>query len=115
MQRPSSFIVATSGLSNPYPLDRYVTGYAIALTMPIAGIIYTLQYSLDDPFASYSTSYNVSGVWFNWDDPVLVNASTNRATNLAFVPRAIRVNAIAKVSAGNPLTVTVVPFGMDGN
>ena len=114
MMRPSQFTVATSGLSNPFPLDRYVTGYAIGVTMPTAGGVYTLQYSFDDPYGTYSTSYNVSGAWFNWDDATLVNASTNRSTNLAFVPRAIRLNASAGVSAARPITVTVCPFGMDG-
>lgn len=113
MHRPSSFTVTTSGKSNPYPLDRYVNGYAVAVTMPTQGAVYTLQYSLDDPFDNYSNSYNVSGVWFNWDDPVLVNASTNRSTNLAFIPAAIRINVTAKVSAGNPVTVRVIPMGMD--
>lgn len=113
MMRPSSFTVTTSGKSSPVPLDRYVNGYAIAVTMPTAGAIYTLQYSLDDPFDNYSVSYNTSGVWFNWDDPLLVNASTNRSTNLAFPAAAIRINVTAKVSAGNPVTVRILPMGMD--
>lgn len=115
MMRPSAFTVTTSGNSAPVPLDRYVNGYAVAVTMPTAGAVYTLQYSLDDPFANYSTSYNVSGVWFNWDDPLLVNASTNRSTNLAFPPAAIRISVSAKCSAGRPVTVTFIPMGMDAN
>lgn len=115
MLRPSSFTVTTSGLSAPIPLDRYVNGYAIAVTMPSPGAIYTLQYSLDNPFENWSNSYNVSGVWFNWDDPLLVNASTNRSTNLAFAPGGIRINVSGKVSAGNPVSVRFVPMGMDGN
>lgn len=115
MMRPSSFTVTTSGNSAPVPLDRYVNGYALAVTMPTAGAIYTLQYSLDDPFDNYTTSYNVSGAWFNWDDPLLVNASTNRSTNLAFPPAAIRIKMISGVSAGRPVTVRFIPMGMDAN
>lgn len=115
MMRPSSFTVTTSGNSAPVPLDRYVNGYALAVTMPTAGAIYTLQYSLDDPQAFYSTSYNVSGTWFNWDDATLVNASTNRSTNLAFPPAAIRISVSSKCSAGRPVTVTFIPMGMDAN
>lgn len=115
MMRPSSFTVTTSGKSNPVPLDRYVNGYALAVTMRTPGAVYTLQYSLDDPFDNYSVDYNTSGVWFNWDDPLLVNASTNRSTNLAFPPAAIRINVTAKVSAGNPVTVRFIPMGMDAN
>lgn len=120
MQRPSQVIITTSGNSTPIPLDRYVNGYAVAVTMPTAGIVYTLQHSFDDPFTDqngnkYTTSYAVSGVWFNCDDPLLVTASSNRATNYAFPPRAIRLGVSSKVSAGNPLTLTIIPMGMDGN
>lgn len=114
MMRPSAQITIASGKTTPIPLDRYVNGYAVACTMTTA-IQYTLQYSLDDPFVSYATSYNTNGVWFNWDDAELVNASANKSTNLAFIPRAIRANVSAGVSAGNPFTITIVPMGMDGN
>lgn len=115
MMRPSSITVSTSGLSVPVPLDRYVNGYSLAVTMRTPGAIYTLQYTLDDPYDTYTTSYNVSGAWFNWDDPLLVNASTNRSTNLAFPPAAIRLNVTSGVSAGRPLTLRYIPMGMDAN
>lgn len=115
MMRPSSITVATSGLSNPVPLDRYVNGYALAVTMPTNGAVYTLQYSLDDPYDTYSVSYNTSGAWFNWDDPLLVNASTNRSTNLAFPPAAIRLKITSGSSAGRPVTLRYIPMGMDAN
>lgn len=115
MMRPSSIIVSTSGLSVPVPLDRYVNGYAVAVTMRTPGAIWTLQYSLDDPFDNYTTSYNVSGVWFNWDDVTLVNASANKSSNLAFPPAAIRLNVTSGVSAGRPLTLRYIPMGMDAN
>lgn len=111
MMRPKSIIITTSGLSNPIPLDYYTNGYAVAVTMKTAGAVYTLQHSFSDPFANYTTSYNVSGVWLNSDDPVMVNASTNRDSNYAFVPRACRLNVSAKVSAGNPVTLTVIAMG----
>ena len=124
MMRPTSLIVTTSGNSKAIPLDRYVAGYALDVQMKTAGIIYTLQYTLDDPeydaIASlnagqpvkYTTSLNVSGVWFNWDDPLLVAASTNRSTNLAFAPSAVRVSVSSKCSAGNPLTLNIIPMGI---
>lgn len=120
MQGSSQFIVTTSGLSSPYPLDRYVNGYAVAVTMKTAGAVYTLQQSFDSPFLDqsgnpYSNSYNTSGAWVNFSDPVMVNASSNAVSNLAFIPRAIRINVTAKVSAGNPVTVTLIPMGMDSN
>lgn len=121
MQGPSRFTVTTSGKSAPYPLDRYVNGYAVAVTMKTAGAIYSLQQCFDNPFLDdetgnpYTTSYNVSGNWLPFSDPVMVNASTNAVSNLAFIPRAIRINVTAKVSAGNPVTVTLIPMGMDAN
>ncbi len=111
MMRPTSLTVTTSGLSSPIPLDRYVNGYAVAVTMKTAGAQYTLQHSFDDPFQRWSVSMNTSATWFNSDDPVMVNASTNRASNYAFPPTACRINVTAKVSAGNPVTLTVIPMG----
>lgn len=113
MMRPSSITAITSGNSVPVPLDRYVNGYAVAVTMPTAGAVYTLQYSLDDPYDNYSVSYNVSGAWFNWDDATLVNASANKSTNLAFPPAAIRLKLTSGVSAGRPVTLRYIPMGMD--
>jgi len=106
----SKFVtISASGKSNPIPLDRYVNGYAIGVTMRTAGVNYTLQYSMDrlDAHANYGTSAQ----WFNCDDPLLVNASTNRSTNFAYPPFAVRVNASAGVSAGNPLTLSINPMG----
>lgn len=126
MQRPQSLLVTTSGLSNPIPLDYYTNGYGVTVTMKTAGAVYTVQYSNDDPnfdfVASqaagqnvrYTTSYNVSGTWLNMDDPLMVNASTNRSSNFAFPPRGVRINVTAKVSAGNPVVLTLVPLGADG-
>lgn len=121
MQQRSRLVVTASGASNPYPLDRYTNGYAVAVTMKTQGAIYTLKQCFDNPFQDdntglpYTTSYNVSGTWLNFSDPVMVNASTNAVSNLAFVPAAIRLSAKSKVSAGNPLVLTVIPMGMDGN
>lgn len=127
MHRPINKVYVTSGNQSPVVLDRYVNGYALDVEMKTAGAIYTLQYTLNDPSydavatfnagspVKYSNSLAVSGVWFNWDDPLLVAASTNRSTNLAFAATAIRVSISAKVSAGNPLVLNIVPVGMDGN
>lgn len=111
MQGRKQVVITTSGKSTPIPLDRYVNGYAIGVTMNNAGAIYTLQYSLLNPFDNYTVSYAASGQWFNCDDPLLVNASTNRSTNFAYPPAAIRINVTAKVSAGNPVTLTIIPMG----
>lgn len=109
--RPKDYVYTASGKTAPIPLDMYVNGYGIGVTMNTAGVVYTLQYSMLDPSARYTTSYTVSGRWFDWDDTLLVNASTNRSTNLAFPARAIRLNVSAGVSAGNPITLSLTPMG----
>lgn len=124
MMRPVYFRVTASGTSQPIPLDRYVNGYAIGATITSAmKVNYTVQYSMDDPEGNngvkYTTSYNVSGAWFNMDDPVMVNQSANRTSNFAFPPRAVRVVATtfsAGTGATPPvLTLSILPMGMDGN
>lgn len=120
MHRPIYKTYTTSGNQTPVVLDRYTNGYGITVTMKTAGAIFTLQYSNDDPSYDaagnpWSTSYAVSAVWLNSDDPVMVAASTNRSSNFSFPPRGIRLGISAKCSAGNPLILAIVPIGMDGN
>ncbi len=116
MMRPVHQIITTSGNAAPIPLDRYVNGYGIAVTRTSAmKVNYTVQYSFDDPFINYTTSYAVSAVWFNSDDPVMVNASTNRASNFAFAPAAARVvTTIFSAGSGTSpaqLTFSIIPMG----
>lgn len=120
MHRPIYKTYTTSGNQSPVVLDRYVNGYGFTVTMKTAGAIYTIQYSNDDPTYDaagnpWTTSYAVSGVWLNSDDPIMVNASTNRSSNFAFPPRAMRISVSSKCSAGNPINLAIVPMGMDGN
>jgi len=117
MMRPVHLVVTASGQSIPVPLDRYVNGYAIGVTLTSGmQVNYTVQYSLNDPFARYKTSYNVSGNWFNMDDVVMVNQSANRVSNFAFPPAAVRV-LTTKFSAGTgatpaQLTLHINPMGI---
>jgi hypothetical protein len=120
MMRPIHFVITASGNSQPIPLDRYVNGYGIAVTRTSAmKVNYTVQYSFDDPFINYSTSYAVSANWFNMDDPVMVNQSANRASNFAFPPAAVRVVTTTFSAGGGAtpaqLTLHIMPMGMDGN
>lgn len=116
MMRPVHYIVSAgvSGRGQPIPLDRFVNGYALAVTLnpPNMKINYTIKYSLDDPYGVYSSSYKTSATWFNMDDPVMVNQSAARASNFAFPPMAVLISA-SIVSAGNA-TFHIVPNGMDG-
>lgn len=111
MQRPFAITVTTSGYSIPVPLDRYVNGYALAVTMKTQGATYTVQHSFDNPYQPWSVNMNTSAVWFPHGDPVMVNASGNTQSNFAFPPSAVRLNVSSKVSAGNPVTLTIIPMG----
>lgn len=114
MMRPVHFTVTTSGVSTPIPLDRYVNGYAIGVTLdpaaPTTKINYTVQYSMLDPAGPYSNSYAVSGKWQNMDDPVMVGQSAARTSNFAFPPMAVRLN-VSAFSAGTA-TLHIIPMGM---
>lgn len=116
MQRPKHLVVTASGNSVPVPLDRYVNGYGVAVTITSGATVnYTVQYSMDDPYDVYTTSYAVSGDWFNMDDPVMVNQSANRASNFAYPPAAARLR-VTKISAATnapaALTLHIIPMGI---
>ena len=111
MMRPKQITATASGNLGPIPLDRYVNGYAVAVTMKSPGVIYTLQHSFDDPYQRWSVSMNTSATWFNHDDLIMVNGSTNNDSNYAFPPTACRLVVTRAASAANPVTLTVVPMG----
>lgn len=110
MMRPVHLVITTSGNSQVVPLDRYVNGYAVGITMKTPGAQYTLQHSFTDPFRRWNVDMNTSATWFNCDDPLLVNASTNRDTNYAFPPTAVRL-VTTKASANNPIVLNLIPMG----
>lgn len=120
MQRPDYHKITSNGTSQAFPLDRYVNGYAIAMTYSNATMTmtYTVQQSFLDPFVDelgnpYSNSYKVSGQWINSNDAGMVAQTTASASNFAFPPRAIRF--IATNVSGGSATFSIIPMGMDGN
>lgn len=122
MHRPITKTYTTSGNQSPVVLDRYTNGYGFTITMKTAGAVYTVQYSNDDPYydtnnpgSPWTVSYAASATWLNSDDPVMIAASTNRSSNWAYPPRAMRLSISAKCSAGNPVNLLITPMGMDGN
>lgn len=122
MMRPVHYTVTGSGRGTPIPLDRYVNGYAVGVTLnpPTMKINYTLKFSMQDP--SYKIipptgqptpwkSFKTSGIWFNSNDPVMVNQSAARASNFAFPPTACLLSATAV--SGGVATLHLIPMGMD--
>src|SRR5665213_4577871 len=120
MQDENYLVITTNGTTAAYPLDKWTNGYGISITYSNTTMtaIYTVQYSMLDPFASvmrgnpYTTSYKVSGNWQNSDDPLVVNASTSRSSNFAYPPRAVRL-VTSNVSGGS-LTFSIILKTSDG-
>ena len=99
---------ASVGYSTPVPVDRNINqNIGVAVTFNGAVATCSVQWSLDDPFATYATSYNVNGNWFN--DPTLQNMTANEASQLTMPVRAVRLYNSAWTS-GQP-TMTVVQTG----
>lgn len=120
MHRPNYLQITANGTTAAYPLDRYVNGYAIAVTYSKSTMTmtYTIQQSFLGPSVDelgnpYTTSYKVSGQWINSNDAGMVNQTTASASNFAFPPRAIRL--IATNVSGGTATFSIIPMGMDAN
>lgn len=115
MHRPIFQTITTSVTSPAIPLDRYVNGYGVGVSFSKTGMTatYTLQQSLLDPYANYSTSYKVSGNWINSNDSAVVGATTPQTSNFAFPPLAVRL--ITTNVSGGSVVLSLIPMGMDAN
>lgn len=122
MMRPVHYTYKGSGRGQPIPLDRYVNGYAIGVTLnpPTMKINYTVKYSLQDPeYKTYGpvnstpwvTSFKTSATWFKSDDPVMVNQSAARVSNFSFAPTAVLLSAT--IASAGTAYLHVIPMGMD--
>jgi len=74
---------------------------------------YTVQYSPDDPFATYATDYNTNANWYN--HPVLVTLAADGVDSMQVPARAVRLST---GSAGTGGTATprlvVIQAGVKG-
>lgn len=119
MQRPKYLFITTNTTTQAVPLDQDTNGYGISITRSKTTMTcqYTVQYSMLDPYLDqqtgnrYTTSYKVSGNWQNSDDPLVVNASTDRSSNFAYPPRAVRL--ITSNVSGGSLTFSIVAKGTE--
>lgn len=104
---------AAIGVSTPVVLDQYLNPQEAGLAVQFpAGAAATckVQYSLDDPFATYATDYNTNAVWY--DHATITAKTANFSANLGVIARAVRLNNTAWTS-GQP-TLTVVQTGAAG-
>lgn len=84
-----------SSLSNDCILDYHLDPANIMLTVELygntgGGASYTVQYSPDDPYATYAVSYDVNGNWYN--HPTLVNLAADGVDQLSVPARAVRLS-----------------------
>ena len=97
-----------AGISAPVVLDQYVspenTGWAAVLN---GTATYAVEFSQDDPFANYATSYNTNGNWTQLTGYTAVTIS--KFDNTAYPVRALRVNV---ASGTGTLTFTVNQSGV---
>ena len=101
-------VVTTSGvsISNPVVLDYINTAFEVGVAAAVTDTAtYTIEYSLDDPYATYATSYNVNATWLPIAAANLVAATTSQGGAITFPVRAARINQT--VGAGS-VTATFV-------
>jgi len=97
------------GVSNPIPMDQYLTPFNVGLgaTINSGTATYTVQHTFDDVYAS---NYNPStGTWFN--QPDITAVTTNQDGNYAFPVSAIRLNVSASTGS---VTLHVLQAGVTG-
>jgi len=118
--RPVIAIASTSvaGLSEAVILDQYLTPFNVTLSVELfgntgGGANYTVQYSPDDPYATYATSYNVNANWYSHS--TLVNLAAD-ATDVFYTPvRACRILTNTPGTGGTQTPqLTVIQAGVMG-
>jgi hypothetical protein len=102
----------STGPSAPAILDIYLTPFQITLAVEFgtASATSKVQYSCDDPYATYATNYNTDAVWF--DHPTLVNLTANGVDTITTPVRAVRLDNTAWTSG--VVTLTVIQAGVMG-
>jgi hypothetical protein len=97
-------VSALNGVSSPVVLDQYQSPFNIGLGFDVTLTgTYKVQYSFDDPFATYATDYNTNATWF--DHPTMIGMTADTAGNIAFACRAVRLANTAYTDGSGKLTV----------
>jgi hypothetical protein len=100
--RPATVSITGSGASPVIPLDYIAAPFNVTLACVASGTVnYTVQHTFSDVFApTYSAA---TDTWFNHDNAVLVNATSNESDNFFFPVKGVRIQA----NTGNVGTVTM--------
>jgi hypothetical protein len=107
--RPTKVTVTNVGVSNPIPMDQYLTPFNVGLgAVIVSGTpTYSVQHTFDNVF---DPSYNPStGTWFN--QPDMTAQTTSVDGNYAFPVSAIRLNVTAGTGV---VALTVLQAGVMG-
>ena len=90
-------------ISDPVIVDYIQSDFNLGLSINVASGTNTskVQFSLDDPHATYATDYNTDATWHDSGSGVTVNT----ATSLTVPCRAVRLNMTAWTSGAANLTV----------
>ena len=115
--RPIYLTASTTdgGLTAAAILDQYLDPTDVALAVELhgntgGGASYSVQYSMDDPYGTYTTDYNTNAVWFN--HPSLVTLSTDGVSSMNIPARAVRLVTTTHGTGGTATpTLTVVQAG----
>lgn len=100
---------AAVAISTPIVLDNLSPTFKVGLAVNVTGVNQSsVQYSMDDPFAVYATSYNVDGLWFDVKVPIDMSAvAADLSGELPYACRAVRLNTTAFTNGS--VVLTVVP------
>lgn len=112
--RPKTVTVSTEGgTSSPVVLDQYISPFNVGLYLTAdVSSSSTVQYTLDDPFGTYSVSFATSAHWVNHPELTNITASTTaKDSNIAFPVRAVRLKNNSLDTTGS-VSLTILQAGM---
>lgn len=108
---------ASTGDSPPVILDQYLTPQSVGVEIAFPGsasATCSLEWSLDDPYATYATSYAANANWFA-DKNLTAITSLTAGTPIDAAGNSIPVRALKLTNtawiSGQP-TLTVVQVGI---
>ena len=100
----TSSVLGSVTISDPIQVDYVQGDFNLGLSVNVTATnTSTVQYSLDDPHATYATDYNTDAVWH--DVTALTDVTASTAASLTIPCRAVRLNMTAWTSNGASLTV----------
>jgi len=90
-------------ISDPVQVDYIQSDFNIGLSINVVSGTNTskIQYSLDDPHATYATDYNTNATWYDFGSGV----TADTASALTTPCRAVRLNMTAWTSGTANLTI----------